>query len=85
MLFIQSLFAGAALVAAVAADVAITQGPDFSAGVEVGKSYTIEYTPADDTPTTIILRKGDGANLDTVGTLTGKSACAYHGVEQLAF
>lgn len=35
-----------------------------------GQSYDLTYTPADDTATTIVLRKGDPDNLDYVSTLT---------------
>ena len=39
-------------------------------GVEAGQTYTITYSPADDTPTTFVLRKGLSTNLDILGTLT---------------
>lgn len=44
--------------------------------LEAGKTYTITYSPKDNTPTTFILRKGDPGNLDTIGeigTATGGS------------
>jgi hypothetical protein len=44
---------------------------DFPSEVAPGRSYTITYTPADDTPTTFILREGENANLGTITTLTG--------------
>lgn len=37
--------------------------------LEAGKTYTITYSPKDNTPTTFILRKGDPDNLDTIGTI----------------
>jgi hypothetical protein len=68
MRFFETIFAGAALVAAALA-VEINEYPS---EVQAGRSYRITYTPGDDTPTTFILRKGENANLDTITTLTGK-------------
>lgn len=42
----------------------------FPTAVVRGASYDLTYTPADDTFTTIVLRKGDPDNLDLVSTLT---------------
>jgi len=67
MRFFKTLFA-AALVAVVAAKPEIH---DYPRNVEPGKTYEITYSPADDTPTTFILRQGkDLNNLDKVDTLT---------------
>lgn len=66
MRFISSIFAGAALIASVFA-LEINEAPS---NAQVGETYTIRYSPADDTPTTFILRVGDAGNLDTVTTLT---------------
>ncbi|KAF2263767.1 hypothetical protein CC78DRAFT_544714 [Lojkania enalia] len=38
--------------------------------VEVGETVEITYTPADDTPTTLTLRKGNSNDLQTIETLT---------------
>lgn len=66
MLFIQTLFAGAAfIVAAAALEINV-----FPKTVEAGKTYTVTYSPADDTPTTFILRQGENEDLKTVSTLT---------------
>ncbi|KAF2277538.1 uncharacterized protein EI97DRAFT_466378 [Westerdykella ornata] len=67
MRFIQSILAGAALVAAAFAEVKINEYPK---EVQAGRTYKVTYSPADNTPTTFILRKGDNANLDTITTLT---------------
>ncbi|KAK1911893.1 hypothetical protein P3342_010977 [Pyrenophora teres f. teres] len=57
--------------AAFAAAVAALEINSFPAdGVVAGKTYTITYSPADDTPTTFILRQGKSTDLTTVGTLT---------------
>jgi len=58
-------------VAAFAAAVAALEINSFPAeGVVAGQTYTITYSPADDVPTTFILRQGKSTDLDTVGTLT---------------
>ncbi|EDU51008.1 GPI-anchored domain containing protein [Pyrenophora tritici-repentis] len=58
-------------VAAFAAAVAALEINTFPAeGVVAGQTYTITYSPADDTPTTFILRQGKSTDLTTVGTLT---------------
>ena len=69
MRFTQTLFAGASLVASAFGAVQFTVGPPST--VEVGTAYTLKYTPADDTPTTILLRKGESTDLHTLSTLTG--------------
>ena len=68
MRFFKTLFA-AALVAVVAAKPEIH---DYPKNIEPGKTYEITYSPADDTPTTFILRRGENLNLDKVVTLTCK-------------
>ena len=67
MRFFQMLASSAAFIAAALA-VEINEYP--TGGVEAGKTYTVTYSPADNTPTTFILRKGLSTDLDTVGTLT---------------
>jgi hypothetical protein len=67
MRFFQIVASGAAFIAAALA-LEINQFP--AGGVKAGQTYTITYSPASDTPTTFILRKGLSTNLDTVGTLT---------------
>jgi hypothetical protein len=66
MRFFETLFAGAALVAAALA----LEINDFPSSIEPGKTYTITYSPADNTPTTFILRQGKNEDLSTVDTLT---------------
>lgn len=66
MRFFETIFAGAALVAAALA----VEINEFPREVQAGRSYRITYTPGDDTPTTFILRKGENGNLDTITTLT---------------
>jgi len=66
MRFFQTLFAGAAFVAAAAA----LEINLFPKSVEPGKTYTITYSPADNTPTTFILRQGANEDLKNVDTLT---------------
>jgi len=66
MRFTQTLFAGAAFVAAALA----LEINEYPPSVEAGKTYTVTYSPADNKPTTFILRKGVNENLDTVTTLT---------------
>lgn len=73
MRFFETILSGAALVAAVLA-LEINTFP--SGGVKAGQTYTITYSPADNTPTTFILRQGASGNLDTVGTLTSRSTTA---------
>lgn len=68
MRFFETLFAGAALVAAALA----VEINEFPSEVQAGRSYRITYTPGDNTPTTFILRKGENDDLDTITTLTGK-------------
>ncbi|KAI4915542.1 hypothetical protein J4E90_003987 [Alternaria incomplexa] len=67
MRFFETILSAAAFAAAVAA----LEINDFPAeGVVAGQTYTITYSPADDTPTTFILRQGQSTDLDTVATLT---------------
>lgn len=69
MRFFQILASGAAFIAAALA-LEINDYP--TGGVQAGQTYTITYSPADDTPTTFILRKGLSTDLGTIGTLTSK-------------
>ena len=73
MRFFQMLASSAAFIAAALA-VEINEYP--TGGVEAGKTYTVTYSPADNTPTTFILRKGLSTDLDTVGTLTCTLSCS---------
>ncbi|EUC33016.1 hypothetical protein COCCADRAFT_5391 [Bipolaris zeicola 26-R-13] len=67
MRFFQAILSSAAFAALVAA----LEINDFPAqGVVAGNSYTITYSPADDVPTTFILRQGKSTDLDVIGTLT---------------
>lgn len=67
MRFFQAILSSAAFAALVAA-LEINQFP--SSGVVAGNTYTITYSPADNVPTTFILRQGQSTNLDTIATLT---------------
>ncbi|KAJ8107138.1 hypothetical protein OPT61_g9073 [Boeremia exigua] len=67
MRFFQMVASSAAFIAAALA-LEINNYP--TGGVQAGQTYTITYSPADNTPTTFILRKGLSTDLDTVGTLT---------------
>lgn len=67
MRFFDVVLSGAALISAAMA----VQFTSFPTSIEPGKTYTLEWTPADDTPTTIKLRQGDPNDLDTIATLTG--------------
>lgn len=67
MRFFQMVASSAAFIAAALA-LEINQYP--TGGVQAGQTYTVTYSPADNTPTTFILRKGASTNLDTLGTLT---------------
>ena len=72
MRFFEVVLSGAALIAAAWA-VELNEVPT---ALEAGKTYTITYSPKDNTPTTFILRKGNPGNLDTIGpigTATGGS------------
>jgi hypothetical protein len=75
MRFFQIVASGAAFIAAALA-LEINQFP--AGGVKAGQTYTITYSPASDTPTTFILRKGLSTDLDTVGTLTSMSSLPAH-------
>ncbi|KAH8732871.1 Ser-Thr-rich glycosyl-phosphatidyl-inositol-anchored membrane family-domain-containing protein, partial [Phaeosphaeriaceae sp. PMI808] len=66
MRFFEILVSGAALVSTAFA-VEINDYP--SGGVVAGQTYTITYSPKDQTPTTFVLRRGDSSRLDTVATL----------------
>ncbi|KAF2187199.1 hypothetical protein K469DRAFT_630149 [Zopfia rhizophila CBS 207.26] len=66
MRFFSTVLAGAAFVAAAFA----VEINDFPATAEVGKSYTITYSPANNAPTTFILRKGENDDLTNITTLT---------------
>ncbi|KAJ4992086.1 extracellular matrix protein [Stagonosporopsis vannaccii] len=67
MRFFQMVASSAAFIAAALA-LEINDYP--TGGVQAGQTYTITYSPADNTPTTFILRKGLSTNLGTIGTLT---------------
>lgn len=66
MRFFQTLFSGAALIAAATA-LSIDTWPS---SVVAGTSYQIKFSPADNQMYTFILRKGLSTDLATVGTLT---------------
>lgn len=69
MRFFQMVASSAAFIAAALA-LEINQYP--SGGVQAGQTYTVTYSPADNTPTTFILRQGLSTDLKTIGTLTSK-------------
>ncbi|KAF2196044.1 hypothetical protein GQ43DRAFT_485253 [Delitschia confertaspora ATCC 74209] len=66
MRFFSTILAGAALVASALA----LEINDYPKNPEAGKTYTVTYSPKDNTPTTFVLRKGQSGNLGTIGTLT---------------
>jgi hypothetical protein len=66
MRFFQVVLSGAAIIAAAWA-LELNEVPS---SIEPGKTYTITYSPKDDTPTTFTLRKGNPGNLDDVDVLT---------------
>lgn len=66
MRFFEVVLSGAALIAAAWA----VEFNEVPSTIEAGKSYTITYSPKDNTPTTLILRKGDPDDLGTIATLT---------------
>jgi hypothetical protein len=70
MRFTQTLFAGAAFIAAAFA----VEINEFPSEVQAGRSYRVTYTPGGDIPTTFILRKGKNEALDTLDTLTSMSS-----------
>jgi len=74
MRFFSNLIAGAALIASAAAagSLAFNAGP-FS--VEVGKSYTFKYSPAEDA--TVFLRKGPSSHSNVVGELGSASGGSF--------
>ncbi|KAF2626830.1 hypothetical protein BU25DRAFT_411358 [Macroventuria anomochaeta] len=67
MRFFQMVASSAALIAAALA-LEINKYP--TDGVVAGQTYTVTYSPADNTPTTFILRKGLSTDLGTIGPLT---------------
>ena len=67
MRFFQMVASSAAFIAAALA-LEINSYP--STGVVAGQTYQVTYSPADNTPTTFILRKGVSTNLDTLATIT---------------
>ncbi|KAJ4343173.1 hypothetical protein N0V87_000395 [Didymella glomerata] len=67
MRFFQMVASSAAFIAAALA-LEINQYP--STGVQAGQTYQVTYSPADNTPTTFILRKGVSTNLATLATIT---------------
>ncbi|CAO2656626.1 Nn.00g054290.m01.CDS01 [Neocucurbitaria sp. VM-36] len=67
MRFFQTVISGAALIAAAFA-LEINEFP--SGGVVAGQTYTVTYSPKDNTPTTFVLRQGDSGDLKTISTLT---------------
>ncbi|KAF2733246.1 hypothetical protein EJ04DRAFT_439468 [Polyplosphaeria fusca] len=67
MRFTQTLFAGAALVAAAFAVEINSIEPT---NPEAGKTAIIKYSPGGNTPTEFILRKGDPNALDNLTTIT---------------
>lgn len=67
MRFFETILSGAALIAAALA-VEINDYP--TGGVVAGQTYTITYSPKDNTPTTFILRQGESTNLNTIDTIT---------------
>jgi len=54
--------------AAMAQSLAINTFP--STGVVAGQTYEVTYSPADNIPTTFVLRQGASGNLNTIDTLT---------------
>ncbi|CAI6331510.1 unnamed protein product [Periconia digitata] len=66
MQFFQIVLSGAALISAAFA----VEFNDVPSSFEPGKTYTITYSPKDNTPTTIKLRQGDPNNLATLSTIT---------------
>jgi len=70
MRFFETILSGAALVAAALA----LEINDFPAqGVVAGQSYTVTYSPKDNTPTEILLRSGPSGNLNAGITLTASA------------
>jgi gamma-glutamyltranspeptidase len=69
MRFFDIVLSGAAMIAAVAAQATISVNEFPQSGVVAGKTYTITYSPKDQVPTEIILRRGPSGNLDVVGTI----------------
>jgi len=66
MRFFETILSGAALVAAAMALTIDT----YPSSVVAGQTYTITYSPKDNTPTTFLLRQGPSGNLNTIDTLT---------------
>ena len=71
MRFFEVIVSGAALIATAFA-VEFNEVPN---SIEPGKTYTITYSPKDNTATTIKLRQGDPNNLSTLQTIT--SMCHF--------
>jgi hypothetical protein len=71
MRFFETVLAGTALVASVLAKVELNSWPS---QVKAGQTYTIEYSPKDNTPTTLTLRKGASTDLHDVAVITCTSA-----------
>lgn len=68
MRFFSTIVGAAALISSVVAqDLGITKAPS---SVQAGQTYTIEYTAPAGAAVSLILRKGDPNNLDTLTTLT---------------
>lgn len=67
MRFFETVLSGAAIIAAALA-LEINDYP--ATGVVAGQTYTITYSPKDNTPTTFILRQGASGNLATLDTIT---------------
>ena len=76
MRFFEIVLSGAAMVAAVAAQATIAINDFPTNGVQAGKTYTITYSPKDQVPTEVILRRGASGALDTVGTIGKFDTCA---------
>ncbi|KAF2636390.1 hypothetical protein P280DRAFT_533915 [Massarina eburnea CBS 473.64] len=66
MRFFEVVISGAALIAAALA----VEFNELPTSIEPGKTYTLTYSPKDDTPTTLKLRQGEPGNLDTLETIT---------------
>ncbi|KAK5004552.1 hypothetical protein LTR28_008754, partial [Elasticomyces elasticus] len=75
MQLLKALICGATALASFAAAQSTTLGfSQVPTSVVAGQSYTVTYYAADTThPVTIILRKGDPANLQTIEVLTSNS------------
>lgn len=74
MRFFEVVISGAALISAVFA----VEFNDVPKSFEAGKTYTITYSPKDNTPTTIKLRQGNPQDLKTLNTITSKLPSSEH-------